>query len=330
MTQFKLSRRHFIGAAASGLVLPRVPGAFAQSGYPSGNITFIVGYNPGGTSDLIARSFGDEITKETGQTVVVDYRPGGGGGIAGDMVARARADGYMLLAVSNTFYAVTPFLGNVRYDPLADLTPVGFAGDQFNTMSVHPSVPANTLEELIAYGKANPGVLNFASNGQGSLTHLCGEYFKQRTGIEMTHIPYRGAADAIQSTLKGETQVNFSMGDAGYHTRGELRGLATLGESRWPSLPDVPSTTEAGLPDWAIRSWHGVAVPKGTPPEICQQLNEMMNRYVQLPKVIERFATLGLQPGQQTLAQLEERRRQDHAVFGDLIAKAGIVAGSKP
>ncbi|SFV38665.1 Tripartite-type tricarboxylate transporter, receptor component TctC [Devosia crocina] len=324
MARWEMSRRTFLGAAGAGLVLSKVPGAFAQGAYPEKNITFIVGYNPGGTSDLIARSFGDEMTKETGQTVVVDYRPGGGGGIAGDMVARARADGYTLLAVSNTFYAVTPFLGSVRYDPLADLTPVGFAGDQFNTMSVHTSVPANTLEELIAYGKANPGALNYASNGQGSLTHLCGEYFKQRTGIDMTHIPYRGAADAIQSTLKGETQVNFSMGDAGYHLRGELRGLATLGEMRWPSLPDVPSTTEAGLADWAIRSWHGVAVPAGTPPEICRQLNEMMNRYVEVPEVIERFATLGLQPAQQSLEQLEERRRQDHAVFGALITEAGI------
>jgi tripartite-type tricarboxylate transporter receptor subunit TctC len=314
-----LPRRAVLAAPLAALARP----ALAQD-YPARTITFIVGYAPGGASDIIARSIGDEITKATGRSVVVDYRPGGGGGIAGDMVARARPDGYTLLAVSNTFYSVIPFLNTVRYDPLADLTPVGFAGDGFMAIVVNPTVPARTLDELIAYARANPGKLNFGTSGQGSLAQLCGEYLKKRTGIDIVHVPYRGGAAAVQACIANEVQIVFGAESPEAVSRGELRGVAVLGTDRWDKMPDVPTTEESGLPGWALRSWHGVAVPAGTPPEIAQELNTMVNRIGALPAVATRFAMLGLRFQPQSLAELEARRRTDHSVFGSLIREAGL------
>jgi tripartite-type tricarboxylate transporter receptor subunit TctC len=322
----QLSRRGALATLAVAAVSGWAGTRANAASYPTKNITFVVGYAPGGTSDAIARSVGDELGKRTGRTVVVDFRPGGGGGIAGDLVARSKPDGHMLLAVSNTFYAVTPFLGNVQYDPLTDLTPVGFAGDGYLIAAVHPSIPVKNITELVAYAKANPGKLNYASNGIGSLTHLCGEYFKRRTGTDLVHVPYRGAGDAIQSTLKNETQVNFSIGDAVYHQRGELRAIANLGTARWSQLPDVMSTEESGMPGWAIRSWHGVAVPKGTPQDICEFLNKSVNEIAAMPAISKRLGMLGLYFAPQTLDQLDQRRKDDHAAFKALIRDTGIKA----
>ncbi|WP_169053399.1 Bug family tripartite tricarboxylate transporter substrate binding protein [Falsirhodobacter xinxiangensis] len=327
MREFIITRRKMlVCGSATALTMTIGPTRAVAQSYPSGDIAFMVGYGPGGHSDLIARSIGEQIQARIGNSVIVDYRPGGGGGIAGDLVSRAKPDGRTLLAISNTFYAVTPFLGHVQYDPLTDLTPVGFAGDGYLIAGVHPSIPVNSMQELVDYALANPGTLNYASNGQGSLTHLCGEYFKSRTGADIQHIAYRGAADAVQATIRNETQVNFSIGDASHHDRGELRAIASLGKSRWDRLPDVMSTDESGLPGWAIRSWHGVAVPKDTPAELCQQLNDMVNEIVAMPEVAERLAMLGLHAEPQTLAQLDARRREDHAAFGAVIEAAGLKA----
>lgn len=322
-----LTRRSFVALAASGLVLGRASNAFSQSDYPSRDMTFYVGYGPGGHSDMVARTIGEHLQARWGQAAITDYRPGGGGALAGDLVARAEPDGYSLLAVSNTFYAVTPFLGHVTYEPLRDLVPVGFAGDGYLIAAVHPSLPVNTLDELVEYARQNPGQLNYASNGQGSLTHLCGEYFKSRAGVDLQHIPYRGAADAVQSTIRNETQVNFSIGDAGFHNRGELRAISSLGPERWDALPDVPASDEGGMKNWEIRSWHGIAVPYGTPVAVQEKLNTEINEIIQLPEVIERLATLGLRLSPQSLEQLDERRRRDHAAFGTVIQEAGIVIG---
>lgn len=319
-----ISRRTFVSLAASSVFICGATRAFAQPGYPNHDITFYVGYGPGGHSDMVARTIGEHLQERWGSAVITDYRPGGGGALAGDLVARADPDGYSLLAVSNTFYAVTPFLGHVTYDPLRDLVPVGFAGDGYLIAAVHPSIPVNTLDELAEYARANPGQLNYASNGQGSLTHLCGEYFKSRTGTDLVHVPYRGAADAVQSTIRNETQVNFSIGDAGFHDRGELRAIASLGPERWEVLPDVPASDEGELAGWEIRSWHGVAVPYGTPMEIQEKLNAEINEIIQLPEVVERLATLGLRLAPQSLEELDQRRRQDHAAFGAVIQQAGI------
>ncbi|WP_426955711.1 Bug family tripartite tricarboxylate transporter substrate binding protein [Muricoccus radiodurans] len=313
-----------LAAAASLAALARP--AIAQA-YPSRTITIIVGYAPGGASDIIARSVGDEITRATGQTVVVDYRPGGGGGIAGDLVARARPDGYTLLAVSNTFYAVIPFLASVRYDPLTDLTPVGFAGDGFMAAVVHPSVPARNLSELVAHARANPGKLNFGTSGQGSLAQLCGEYLKKRTGIDIVHVPYRGGSAAVQACIANEVQIIFGAESAEAVGRGDLRGVAVLGSERWDKMPDVPTTEEAGLPGWALRSWHGIAVPAGTPPEVCERLNHLVNEMGAMPAIVARFGLLGFRPQPQTLAELEARRRADHAAFSSLIRDAGLTRG---
>jgi tripartite-type tricarboxylate transporter receptor subunit TctC len=174
------------------------------------------------------------------------------------------------------------------------------------------------------HGAEGPGKLNFGTSGQGSLAQLCGEYLKKRTGIDIVHVPYRGGAAAVQACIANEVQIVFGAESPEAVSRGELRGVAVLGTDRWDKMPDVPTTEESGLPGWALRSWHGVAVPAGTPPEIAQELNTMVNRIGALPAVATRFAMLGLRFQPQSLAELEARRRTDHSVFGSLIREAGL------
>jgi tripartite-type tricarboxylate transporter receptor subunit TctC len=311
-------------AATAGLAIPRLARAAA---YPAGPITYLIGYAPGGLSDIIARLVGDEVMRSHHQQVLLDYRPGAGGGLAGDVLARTKPDGYTMMAATNSHFAIIPLLNSVRYDPVADIKPAALAGDAFMAIVINPSVPARTLTELIEYARVNPGKLNFGSAGQGTVSHLSGEYLKKRTGINLVHVPYRGSPPAVQACLANEVQVIFGPEGADAALSGDLRAIAMLGQERWAKLPHVPTTEEAGLPGWALRSWHTVAINGHTPPELRREIHELLIGIMARPNIQERLVQMGLQPRQLTLEELDQRVRTDRELFGSLIREAGITAG---
>ncbi|UFN51302.1 tripartite tricarboxylate transporter substrate binding protein [Roseomonas sp. OT10] len=319
-----LSRRAAL-AAGAGLLAAARPARAA--GFPSGPVTYIIGYAPGGLSDVIARLIGDEITREHHQQVLLDYRPGAGGGLAADVLARTKPDGHTLMAATNSHFAIIPLLNSVRYEPIADLLPAALVGDAYMAIVVNPSVPARTLPELIAYAKANPGKLNFGSAGQGTVGHLSGEYLKKRTGIDIQHVPYRGSPPAVQACLANEVQVIFGPEGADAHLAGDLRAIAILGQDRWSKLPEVPTTEESGLPGWALRSWHTVGIHGRTPPALLEEVHDVLAGIIAQPKLQQRFEQMGLKTGRLSLAELRQRAEEDAQLFGTLIREVGLGRG---
>lgn len=268
----------------------------------------------------------DGFTRLTGKNTVVDYKVGAGGAIAAELLTRSPADGYTVMGATNGFFAVMPHLSKLKYDPLQDLTPVALIGDTFMSIVGSAALPAKTLPELIAYAKANPGKLSYGSAGQGTVSHLSGEYLKQRAGIDIVHIPYKGSPAAVQACLANDVQLIFGPEGAEGALAGKLKAIATMGSRRWDKLPDVPTTDEAGLPNWALRSWHTVCVPGKTPPDVARRINELINQVMADPAVSGRLREMGTLHTPNTLAQLAERAHTDHAAFGKIIKAAGIVA----
>ena len=254
--RMNVTRRTFLGGATALAGAAALSGlAFAET-YPSKPISYIVPYNPGGASDVIARLIAEKITAKTGQQVVIDYKTGAGGAIGANYFFRQPPDGYTLMAGTTSFFTTIPRSQPIEYDPDKDLIPVAMTGESYLPLAVHPSVPATTAAELFAYAKANPGKLTFASSGIGTGGHLVYEYLQMRLGIEMIHVPYKGASEALNALAAGEVDIGVDTGSTEFILDGRLRGLAVLNKKRWDRLPDVPTIEEAGLPDWPIRSWH--------------------------------------------------------------------------
>jgi tripartite-type tricarboxylate transporter receptor subunit TctC len=228
------------------------------------------------------------------------------------------------MGATNAFYSVMPVLSKLKFDPMQDLLPVGMTGDVYMAIVVSAELPVKTLQELIAYARANPGKLSYGSSGLGTVGHLCGEYLKKRTGTHIVHIPYRGAPASLQACMANEVQIVFGGEGAEAVLAGKLKALAILGTQRWPRLPEVPTTEEAGLPKWPLRSWHTVTVPGKTPLPVAQRLNELINTIMVEPAVTAKLQAIGVQPAALTLAELMERARADQLAFGQLIKDAGI------
>ena len=324
---FQITRRSLLvaGTAAAGMALLGRQ-AFADK-YPSKQIDYIIPYNAGGMSDNISRLIGEKITAATGQAVINDYKPGAGGAIGANYYIRTPADGYTLLQSTNSFYAIIPFVTKVEYDPAKDLTPLVLIGDAPMVIAVNPSVPANTLPELIAYAKANPGAVSFGTAGKGTVGHLSGEWLQKRAGIELLHIPYNGTPAALQAALSNEAQIVFGPESAEHIAAGTLKGIAVLGDKRWAKLPDLPTTAEAGIDGWAPRSWHTVSIQGSAPDDIKQQLNKLINGILQQPEVHDRIIGFGLIPGIETLDEVRKRASDDNQQFGQLIKDAGLAVG---
>jgi tripartite-type tricarboxylate transporter receptor subunit TctC len=241
----------------------------------------IVPFTPGGTTDILARSVGIELTKAFGQSVVVDNVAGAGGSIGAERVAKAAPDGYTLMMGHIGTLAVNPSLyPKLAYEPVKDFAPVAWVASVPNVLVVHPSVPAKNLKELVSYLKANPGRVNYGSGGNGSAANLATEYFKMQTGTSMVHIPYRGTAPAVNDLLSGQIQVMFTGAPAlmGHIKSGALRALAVSSPKRLDALPDLPTVNEAlGLKNFEADQWYGVVAPAGTPREIVMKLNAQIN-----------------------------------------------------
>ncbi|UFN51303.1 tripartite tricarboxylate transporter substrate binding protein [Roseomonas sp. OT10] len=313
-------RRALLGGAAT--LLLACPGR-AET-YPSRGISYVVPFAPGGLTDLLARLVAERLARETGQTVVIDNKPGGGGILGTEFVARAAPDGYTLLAATNAPFASLPHLNPVRYDPLRDIVPVALLADVYMPIFVHPSVPARDLAGLVAHAKAHPGTLNFGSGGAGTVGHLSGEYLKARAGIAMQHVPYRSSAQSLQACLTNEVQVLFGPEGTESALESKLTAIAIMGPARWPKLPGVQTTTEAGYPDWALRSWQSVAVPGQTPRAIQERLNALVIRILAEPELRSRIEAMGCRILPLSPEELAQRARADHAAFGEVIRAAGI------
>ncbi len=273
-----------------------VGAATAQASYPTKPIRMVVPFTPGGSSDILARSIGLELSKAWGHPVIIDNVPGAGGAIGADKVAKAPADGYTLLMAHIGTLAVNPTLyPNLPYDPVKNFMPVAWVARVPNVLVVHPSVKASTLKEFVALAKAKPGQLNYGSGGNGSAANLATEYFKMQTGTAILHIPYRGTAPAITDLLGGQIQMLFTGAPAvmGQIKSGQLRALAVSSPKRLGILPELPTVSESGYKDFEADQWYGVVAPAGTPKEIVTKLNAQINQALASAELKTRLANEG-------------------------------------
>jgi tripartite-type tricarboxylate transporter receptor subunit TctC len=291
-----LTRRDFLGATAAGLVVAGMGGAAsAQSAYPAKPIRLIVPYPPGGSTDIAARVVGEQISQSLGQRFVVDNRPGAGGNIGMQLAATSDPDGYTVV-VGTTAHAINMTLfKDLSYDTVKDFQPIALLTEVPLILVVNPAVKAQTVEELIALAKQEPGSLDVASSGNGQSTHLAAELFNAMAGVKMTHVPYKGSAPAITDVVAGHVQLMFDtvMSALPHVQAGKLRALAVTSAKRAPVVPDVPTIAEAALPGYEAIAWNGLFAPKGTPRAIIDQLNAETVKAVQSDKVKEQFASMG-------------------------------------
>jgi tripartite-type tricarboxylate transporter receptor subunit TctC len=287
----KLPRRQFLHLAAGAAALPAATRIARAQAYPSRPVHLIVGYPPGGTSDVVARLIGQRLSERFGQPFIIENRPGAGTNIATEAVVRAAPDGYTLLVVDAAPAINTKLYQNLNFAFLRDIAPVACVISTPLVMVVNPSFPARTVPEFVAYAKANPHKVNMASNGNGALQHLAGELFKMMTGIDMVHVPYRGAAPALTDLMSGQVQVMFASSTVEYVKAGKVRPLAVTTATRSDVLPDVPALSEF-LPGYDVAAWNGVGAPKNTPSEIINKLNRGINDALADAKLKVRIAEL--------------------------------------
>ena len=270
--------------------------AFAQADYPSKPIRLVVPFPPGGTTDILARAVAQKLTVDWHQQVIVDNRPGAGGNIGADLVAKSPPDGYTLLMGTIGTQSINPSLyARMPYDAQKDFAPVILVAGVPNVLEVNPSLPVHTVQELIAYAKANPGKLNFASSGNGTSIHLSGELFKSMAGVQMTHVPYKGSAPALADLVGGQVQLMFDNlpSSLGLIKGGKLRAIAVTSAARAPALPDIPTIAESGLPAYEATAWFGVLAPAKTPPAIVDKLNAAIGAWLASPEARDKLASQG-------------------------------------
>ncbi|HLQ24734.1 MAG TPA: tripartite tricarboxylate transporter substrate binding protein [Acidiferrobacterales bacterium] len=314
-----------LGCMIAMLLAGAALGAQAEN-YPSKPIKMIVPFSVGGTTDILARIIGQELTKAWGQQVIIDNRPGAGGNIGADLVAKSAPDGYTLVMGTVGTHAINASLyKKMPYDTVKDFAPITLVAAVPNVLVVHPAVPAKSVKELIEYAKANPGKLSFASSGNGTSVHLSGELFKAMAGVSMTHIPYKGSAPAIIDLMGGQVQLMFdNMPTALPHVKaGRLRALAVTSAKRSPAMPDLPTIAEAGVAGYEAESWFGVLAPAGTPSAIVTKLNGEIVRILGLPEIKERLLSQGAEPVGNSPEQFAAHITAEMAKWGNVVKASG-------
>jgi tripartite-type tricarboxylate transporter receptor subunit TctC len=299
-------------------------GGYAQQSYPTKPIRLIVPFPGGGQTDVVARALSQKLAEAFGQLVVVDNRPGAAGSIGVEIAVKAPADGYTMVMVS-TSYAANVALYKLAYDPVNDVVPIVMVGEISNMVTVNPSGPFNSVKELIAYAKANPGKINFASGGTGSGNHLATEHFSQMAGIRMTHVPYKGSTAGVTDLMSGQIQLIFSglTGMIPHHKANRVRGIAVTSARRNKAVPDLPTVGET-VPGYVSVSWAAILGPKGLPRDIAARWNTEVNRILQLPDVKARMEASGLEVVGGTQAHLRDVLTQDIATWKKVVKAADI------
>lgn len=300
--------------------------AHAQN-YPTKTVRIIVPFAPGGGSDFIARAIAPPISKAMGQQFVVDNRPGAGSTLGSEIALKSPADGYTLLLISGSYTTSPSLYKNMKYDALTDMTPVIQTENGPYVITVHPSLPAKDVKQLVAIAKAKPTQLNFASTGNGGITHLASELFALRTGIKITHIPYKGTGPGVIDTIAGNTQMMVAAVSAviGHINTGRLRGLAVSSPKRLPALPNMPTVMESGY-KYQVNNWHGVIAPKDTPKAVIDKLNSEINKAISNPDFAKRIAQDGLEPAGGTPEAFGELLKREVVEWGEVVKVANVKA----
>lgn len=311
-----------LSAAVLGGAMAQPAGA---QNYPSQPIKIVVPLAPGGVADVVGRAFANKLT-EAGHTAIVENKTGAGGAIAADFVAKSAPDGYTIVVGFHATNAILPHLQKLNYDPEKDLIPVTVAAKTANVLIIHPTVPAKSLKELVAYAKSNPGKLTFASQGNGSTGHMIGEQFKEAAGIDIRHIPYKGAAPAAQDLIAGHVSMLFDvLNTAVPQIKSEkVAALAIADSARSPLLPDVPTVVEAGFPELESGPWFGFFVPANTPKPVIDWLHAQAIKAFNSPDVKEQFAKLGLTAMLGTPDATKAFVAGEYKRWGDVVKKAKI------
>ena len=305
------------------LALPTV--ALGQT-YPSKPIRLVVPFPPGGSLDVVARAIGAKLSEAWGQQVVIDNRPGAGGNIGADLVAKSAPDGYTILEGALSTHAVNVTLyGKLPYDPIKDFAPISLVAITPNVLVVNPTAQFNTVPELIAYAKANPGKLSFGSGSNGSAGHLAGELFKTDAHIDMVHIPYKGGAPALQALLAGDTQLMFdNLANSMQQVKaGKLKAIAVTTAKRSALVPELPTLAETGVPGFDIFTWWGFMAPAGTPKEIIAKWNSEVTRILNTPEMKAFFAQQGAEPAPTTPDQFETLIKSEITKYAKIIKESG-------
>ncbi len=320
---------HSFTTFATGIVTAVVASlniAHASDTFPNKPIKFIVPYAAGGATDTTARLVSKELTAILGQPVIVENKAGAGGNIGTDYVAKSPPDGYTMLLAYTGPMAINPSLyDSLPFKPQHDFAPVTLLAQAPQILGVHPSIPATTVDELVAYAKANPTALFFGSSGNGGADHLAGELFKMRTGAQITHVPYKGGAPALADLVAGRTQLQFMTIPAsiGHIQAGRIRPLAILAKERYPLFPDVPTISEAGVKNYDVNNWYGVVVAAGTPEPIVNKLNNALIKALRSNEVQTRFSGLGLVPVSNTPKEFQNFIAAESARWAEIIRVSG-------
>jgi tripartite-type tricarboxylate transporter receptor subunit TctC len=325
-----MQKRQWIMSAA-GAVVALLCGhsALAQGKFPDRPVTIVVPSAPGGTTDFTARLIAEPLSRALGQPVVVDNKPGASGNIGNQIVAKAKPDGYTLLLAYSGFQVGNPHLfKKTGWDPIKDFAPVSMLTRAPQLLATRANLPVNNVRELIAFAKANPGKLNYASSGAGSIQHIAGELFKQMTGTFITHIPYRGAGPAVQDLLGGQVDIFITTpASVVQHIKADkLKGLTVTSNTRLSSLPQVPTTREVDLKDFTLDSWFALYAPAGTPNDVVQLLNTEIAKILTSPDLKKRAEDAGTLIEHMGPAQLGEYTRKELAYWGRVIQEAKITA----
>jgi tripartite-type tricarboxylate transporter receptor subunit TctC len=286
----------------------------------------MVPFPPAGATDVVARFVAQKLGERWGQSVIVENRPGAGGTIGSDLVAKAPKDGYTLLMATSSTHSIGPSLSKLPYDPIKDFAPVVHVANVPNTLVISPTLAAKDMKEFIALAKSKPGQLNFASSGNGTIVHLNGELFKMLAGVDLQHIPYKGTALAIPDLANGQVAMLFdSLASVMPHIRsGRAKPIALNGRARSPLLPDVPTFAEAGMPAFDTYTWFGLFAPAGTPKEIVTKVHDDVLATLQSPDLLERFASVGAEPVGGTQEQFTARILADTAKWAQVIKAAKV------
>lgn len=294
--------------------------------YPSRPITIVVGYPPGGATDVMARVVAEKLSLAWGQPVVVENKPGAGSNIATEQVVRAAPDGYTLLVEAIANATNMSVYRNLRYDSMRDLAPIVHLMSSPSVLVVSPKTDIKDVKSLIELARAKPGQVSYASSGVGGSPHLAGAMLELRTGVKMLHVPYKGAGPALTDVVGGTVLSGFKtlLGALPAIQSGQLRPLAVAGPKRLPELPDVPTMAEAGVPDFEVSSWNGLAAPAGTPAPIIDKINEEVNRILALPDVQEKMKSLGAQPGGGTPQAFAAYVQSEIDKWREVVQAAGV------
>ncbi|ANN68175.1 tripartite tricarboxylate transporter substrate binding protein [Bordetella bronchialis] len=296
--------------------------------YPDRPIRIVLGFPAGGGADVVLRTVTPGLAEELGQPVIVDNRPGAGGNLGMDIVAKAAPDGYTLLMAAPGLATNASLYEHLPFDPAKDFTAIGMVSSVPNVLVVTPSLPFQSVAELIAYAKDHPGELNYASSGIGTSLHLAGALFERDAGVKLTHVPYRGGPAAINDVMSGQVQMMFSVLPLAVPQikAGKLRALAVTGATRTSALPDVPTMIEAGLKGYTATTWNGLVAPAGTPAPIVNQLNAALQRVLDRPDVRKAFAGMGQDVVKDTPQEYDAMLKQETEKWQQVIKAAGIKA----